>query len=140
MNHLNLTMISSVLAFCFLLGMMALVLFPQPGLAYCTHTDQFFLSDCGCEELPTDVCPHCQQEQTSKPCDDCSERIQLDIDDLIWSNLVFGPDLKICCPAEVIGVEWVIVSPGYDLSAGPIRPPPLPRGIPVFLLNSVFRI
>lgn len=133
-------MIRRLSALFFLFGMMALVLFQQPALAYCTHTDQFFVSDCGCEEQVQSLCSHCQEEIPSEPCDDCSEKIQLDVDDLVWFDLSIQAPAFVCSPAVDGEVEAIKFSSTTEFSPSPIRPPPPPGGVSLFILHSVFRL
>ncbi|MFT6178980.1 MAG: hypothetical protein ACJA1W_001323 [Akkermansiaceae bacterium] len=88
-------------ALFFLSGMLALLLFQQPAFAYCAQTSQFFISDCGCEQEVESKCPRCQKEQPSDPCDDYSEKIQLDVDDLGWFDLAVEVPTMLCSTAAV---------------------------------------
>lgn len=133
-------MVRRLSALFFLLGMMVLVLFQQPALAYCGHSDQFFITDCGCQEPVETGCPHCREEKPVEPCDDCSEKIALDVDELIWFEL--SPDR-----AEFVSVPFSEPAPDHDpffsesdLTIAPIRPPPPLSGVSLFLLFSVFRL
>lgn len=134
------SMIRRLSALFFLIGMMALVFFQQPALAYCTHTDQFFVSNCGCEEQVQSQCSHCQEEKPSDPCDDCSEKIQLDVDDLVWFDLSIQAPAFVSSPVVDGEVEAINFPTAIEFSPSPIRPPPPPGGVPLFLLHSVFRL
>ena len=133
-------MVRRLLALFFLSGMVALLLFQQPAFAYCAHTNQFFINDCGCETQFESRCPHCQKEQPADPCDDCAEKIQLDVDDLVWFDLVIdAPNL--ICSHVVDGADAPInFYSASEFAVSPIRPPPPPRGVSLFLLHSVFRL
>lgn len=127
-------------ALFFLFGMMALLLFQQPVFAYCGHTHQFFINDCGCEKQVESGCPHCLKDQPSDPCDDCSEKIQLDVDELVWFDLTVEAPAMICSPV-VDGTSGSLVFPSASEGCvTPIRPPPPPRSLSLFLLHSVFRL
>ena len=133
-------MIRRLSASFFLLGMVVLVLLKQPAFAYCGHTEHFFISECGCEEEAAEnVCPHCVQEEVPKPCDDCSEKIQVDVDDLVWSDIGMTSIVE-CSSAILDGVakslDFKVTS---MVTVAPVRPPP-PPGPSLFLLNSVFRL
>ncbi|MEJ6581425.1 MAG: hypothetical protein QNL33_08535 [Akkermansiaceae bacterium] len=134
-------MIRRLSASFFLLGMVVLVLLQQPAFAYCGHTHQFFISDCGCEdEVVENACPHCQQEEVSKPCDDCSEKFQVDVDDLVWSDLAMTPLMECSCAisdGEAAPLTFKVAS---SVTVAPARPPPPPPGPSLFLLYSVFQI
>lgn len=117
-----------------------MVLFQQPALAYCVHTDQFFLSDCGCEEVIESKCPHCQTEQPAEPCDDCSDRIQIDVDDLVWFDLAIALPTFIPSPVIDGGVEVIHCHSTAEFGVTPIRPPPPPGGVSLMILHSVFRL
>jgi hypothetical protein len=133
-------MIRRLSASFFLLGMAVLVLLQQPVLAYCPHTNQFFISECGCAEKTAAACPHCQEEQPADPCDKCSDKIQLDVDDLVWFDLALNAPTEIPSPLTDGESDPVTFSPATDFSVAPIRPPPPPPGVALFLLNSVFRL
>lgn len=134
-------MIRRLSASLFLLGMVVLVLLKQPAFAYCGHTHHFFISDCGCkEEVMENACPHCQQEEAPKPCDDCSEKIQVDVDDLAWSDIAMTPLVECSCAILDGEAKPVAFKVAGSLVVAPARPPPPPPGPSLFLLNSVFRI
>ena len=133
-------MIRRLSALFFLFGMLVLLLFQQPAFAYCAHSNQFFISDCGCEKEIESKCSHCQKEQPSDPCDDCSEKIQLDVDDLVWFELAVEAPTMVCSPVVNGGSEPIKFNSGTELAVSPIRPPPLPQKASLFLLYSVFRL
>ena len=120
--------------------MIVLLLFQQPTFAYCEHTDQFFISDCGCEKQVESQCPHCQKEKPADPCDDCSEKIQLDVDDLVWFDLAIDAPNMVCSPVVDGAADPINFYSTTEFCVFPIRPPPPPRGISLFLLYSVFRL
>jgi len=121
--------------------MVVLVLLKQPAFAYCGHTEHFFISDCGCEEeVVESVCPRCQKEEAPKPCGDCSEKIQVDVDDLVWSDIGMTPLIE-CSWAILDGdARPVVFEVASLVVVAPARPPPSPSGPSLFLLNSVFRL
>jgi hypothetical protein len=120
--------------------MIALLLFQQPAFAYCAHTDQFFISECGCEEQVESQCSHCQKEKPAEPCDDCSEKIQLEVDDLVWFDLAIDSP-KIVCSSIVDGAaDPINFRASSELAVSPTRPPPPPREASLLLLYSVFRL
>jgi len=133
-------MIRRLSASFFLLGMVVLVLLKQPAIAYCGHTQHFFISECGCgEEAVPHLCPHCQKEEAPKPCDQCSEKIQVDVDDLIWSHIGITSLLESSCnllDGEAAPVAFKVAGSVLVAPARPLLPP----GPPLFLLNSVFRL
>ncbi|MFT6862820.1 MAG: hypothetical protein ACJAVK_001380 [Akkermansiaceae bacterium] len=133
-------MIRRLSALFFLSGMLALLLFQQPAFAYCGHTHQFFMNDCGCEELIESRCPHCQKEQPAVPCDDCSEKIQLDVDDLVWFDLALNAPTIVFSPVVDGAAEPIDFNSATEFRVSPIRPPPPPQGASLFLLHSVFRL
>lgn len=118
---------------------MIVLLFQQPVFTYCGHTQQFFIEHCGCPEVGKSSCPHCQEAPPADPCDKCSEKIQLEVDDLIWSDFTpdpprFSEDVMEPDRAEICGAMSATLT-----TTAPSRPPPLP-GVPRFLLHSVFRL
>ena len=120
--------------------MVFLVLLQQPAFAYCVHSDQFFISDCGCVKTVESQCPFCQEENPDDPCDDCAEKIKLDVDELVWFDVVLDAPTVVCVPV-VDGVAGSISFPSaLEFVQPPIRPPPPPRGVSLLLLHSVFRI
>jgi len=133
-------MIRRLSALFFLSGMLALLLFQQPAFAYCAHTNQFFISDCGCEQEVESKCPFCQEGQRDVPCDDCSEKIQLDVDDLVWFGLAVEAPTLVYSPIIDGASEPIKFNAGTELAVSPIRPPPPPRNVSLFLLYSVFRL
>ena len=132
-------MVRRVSALFFLTEMVILLLFQQPAFAYCAHSEQFFLNDCGCPEPVETSCPHCHQDEPAEPCDDCSEKIQLDLDELLWSDLAIdSPPFPDHFVAEE--VDDTIRSGSSALAkAATIRPPP-PPALSLYLLHSVFRL
>lgn len=133
-------MIRRLSASFFLLGMAILVLFQQPALAYCAHAGQFFISDCGCDQPEEVLCSHCLDEQLANPCDECSEKIKLDVDELIWVDLALDSPTEISADLIDGWNDPITFSRATNFSVAPIRPPPSPRGVALFLLNSVFRL
>ncbi|MEN8693183.1 MAG: hypothetical protein ACN4GG_07620 [Akkermansiaceae bacterium] len=133
-------MIRRLSASFFLLGMAVFVVFQQPIFAYCPHSEQFFVNACGCETIVETSCPHCQEEQPATPCDECAEKIQLDLDDLIWSELTLHPPTESLVFYAGEHLALLNFSPATDCSVASVRPPPPPNGPDLFLLNSVFRI
>jgi hypothetical protein len=132
------SMIRRLSALFFLSGMLALLLFQQPAFAYCAHTNQFFISDCGCEKEVESKCPLCQKEQPSDPCNDCSEKIQLDVDDLVWFDLTVEAPTMVCFPIFDGAAESVDFHSATEFTVSSIRPPP--RNVSLFLFYSVFRL
>lgn len=133
-------MLRRVSALFFLAGMMTLLLFQQPVFAYCAHSEQFFLNDCGCTKPVGISCPHCRQDQPEQPCDDCSEKIQLEVDDLLWSDLTLNPPGTLD-PAISEEADEVLPFGGSGIAeATSVHPPPPPRTIPLFLLHLAFRL
>ena len=120
--------------------MIALLLFQQPVFAYCGHTQQFFISDWGCEKQVESRCPHCQKEQPTDPCDDCSKKIQIDVDDLVWLELNVNIPVMVCNPVIDGIAESLSFQSATELVVSPIRPPPPPPSVSLFLLHSVFRL
>lgn len=133
-------MIRRLSALFFLSGMFALLLFQQPAFAYCAHTNQFFMSDCGCEKEVESKCPRCQKEQPADPCDDCSEKIQLDVDELVWFGLAVEAPAMVCSLVLDGATEPINFNSGTEFSVSPIRPPPPTRNVSFLLLYSVFRL
>ncbi|MFT6242882.1 MAG: hypothetical protein ACJAQT_004994 [Akkermansiaceae bacterium] len=133
-------MVRRLSASLFIFVMMVLVLLQQPVLAYCAHTDQFFINHCGCEKFIENACPHCQEEQPADPCDECSEKIQLDTDDLVWFDLSLNSLSKTAFPIREGQAKPITFLPATEIAVAPIRPPPPPSSVPVFLMNSVFRL
>ena len=133
-------MIHRLSASLFLFVMMVLLLLQQPVLAYCTHTDQFFINDCGCGKIVENACPYCQEEQPADPCDECSEKIQLDTDNLVWFDISLNSPSETTCPISEGQAKPITFLPATELSVAPMWPPPPPRSVPVFLMNSVFRL
>lgn len=124
----------------FLLGMLVLVLLKQPVVAYCGHTHHFFMSDCGCgEQVIENACPHCQEEEAPKPCDSCSKKFQVDVDDLVWTDVVMTPLVECSCAIIDGEADPVTFKVASAVAPAPARPPP-PPGPLLFLLNSVFRL
>jgi hypothetical protein len=133
-------MVRRLSALFFLAGMITLLLFQQPVFAYCAHTNQLFIDDCGCEDQVESQCSHCQQEQPADPCDDCSEKIQLDVDDLVWFDLAIDSP-KIVCSSIVDGpAESIDFLASSVFAVSPTRPPPPPPEASLLLLYSVFRL
>ena len=133
-------MLRRLSALFFLSGMIALLLFQQPAFAYCAHTDQFFINDCGCEQQVESQCSHCEEEVPPGPCDDCSEKIQLDVDDMVWFDLAIDTPNMACPPVVDGDAAPMSFHATSEFSVSPIRPPPPPRGVSIFLLHSVFRL
>jgi len=133
-------MVRRLSALFFLSGMIALLLFQQPAFAYCAHTDQFFINDCGCEQQVQSQCPHCQKEKPSDPCDDCSEKIQLDVEDLVWFDLAIDPPNMVCASIVDGTADPIIFHASSELAVSPTRPPPPLQEVSLFLLYSVFRL
>jgi len=134
------SMIRRLSALFFLFGMIALLLLQQPVFAYCAHSNQFFVNDCGCEEQAKTRCSHCQEEQPVQPCDDCSEKIQLDVDELVWFDLTVDAPSLVCSPMVDEASEPINFHAATEFVTSPIRPPPPPPGLSLFLLHSVFRL
>lgn len=131
-------MIRRLSALFFLAGMIALLLFQQPVFAYCAHTNQFFINDCGCGKQVESKCPYCQQEEPSAPCDDCSEKIQVEVDDLIWFDLIVETSTAVSLALVDGAAEPIRFCSAAELKVSCIRPPPI--GVSLFLLHSVFRL
>lgn len=127
------TMIRRLSASFFLLGMVVLVLLQQPAFAYCAHTKQVFITDCGCGQAADIFCPHCLEEKSSQPGDKCSDKIQLDTDDLIWFDLAIDSRAEFSSPVACCDAAPLTFSPAAEFSVTPLRPPPPPLG----LLNSL---
>lgn len=133
-------MVRRLSALFFLSGMIALLLFQQPVFAYCAHTDQFFIDDCGCEQEVETQCNHCQKKEPVEPCDDCSEKIQLDVDDLVWFDLVIDHPKIVCSSIVYDASESIDFIASSEFAVSPTRPPPPPREASLLLLHSVFRL
>ncbi|MGB0990916.1 MAG: hypothetical protein ACPG32_00430 [Akkermansiaceae bacterium] len=164
-------MLRKVSAVTLLLVMTLLITLKHPVLGYCLCVDSFFAGDCSCEvaqkaqkktSSATQSCSHCCQETAcntpadgslapAAPCDDCSKRLSIDVDDFVWNGTVQVPNdpQLLDDGSSHYGADLVFSgaqAPAF--ASGPIRGDPPPHsvaipaypGLPVYLRYSVLRL
>jgi len=154
-------MLRKTTAVTFMLVMTLLITLKHPVLGYCLCLDSYFAGDCVCqaEETPvtsdimsTSCCSSCQANEVAEadsepiptvpsPCDDCTEHLNVDVDDFVWESTDQVPD----------NAETLIPFPAY-LATTTLQIPNVPIGttmqirgsppfrwqnIPIYLRHSV---
>ncbi|MBK1830832.1 hypothetical protein JIN77_08855 [Verrucomicrobiaceae bacterium R5-34] len=154
-------------AVAFMLVMTLLITLKHPVLGYCLCLNSYFTGDCTCEVVQTSQtapsganCSSCCTDDHGiesidiakmTPCDDCTQRLDLNVGDFVWNTTVQLPSddqdqfNDLTQPNTDPLLLASIFSPGH----APIRgdPPPLAalasepyQGFPIYLRHSVLRL
>ncbi|BDS05159.1 hypothetical protein NT6N_01990 [Oceaniferula spumae] len=157
-------MLRKITAVLFLLVMALLITLKHPVLGYCLCLNSYFTGDCICEVSKKSAftpvsseCAECcsgldlAQSETikPKPCDDCSKRLSVEVNDFVWTATDELPDASqgVHLDTPSYGAhDAIFASQLATLTCGPIRGDPPPQefsapahsqGLPLYLRHSV---
>jgi len=156
-------MLRKTTAVMFMLVMALLITLKHPVLGYCLCLDSYFTGDCVCQteetpvasDMPKSCCSSCQANEVTKtdsdsipsipaPCDDCTEHLNIDVDDFVWQSTDQVPDnAATLIPFPAYLATTTLQTPSIPVGTTmPIRgsPPFRWQNIPIYLRHSVLRL